>query len=163
MPGVSISLSDLTPFAPDLAEAKANAMIEDAMALAVEAAPCLDNDDLDPKKAAAAKAVLRGAILRWNESGQGGRGQVTNVAGPFQHAEVFDTTKPRRSMFWPSEIAQLQKICADAGSTRSAWAYDTAGRCGAAHADVCSSNLGANFCSCGADIAGIPLWENDGG
>ena len=55
MPGVSISLSDLTPFAPDLAEAKANAMIEDAMALAVEAAPCLDNDDLDPKKAAAAK------------------------------------------------------------------------------------------------------------
>ncbi len=168
MPAVSLTLADLTPFAPDLTEAKANAMIADALALAEQAAPCLGDAELDPKKAAAAKAVLRGAILRWNESGQGGRSQVseTDTVGPFQrqYAESFDTTKPRRSLFWPSEIEQLQKICATDGGGRSAWGYDTAGGSSLQHAETCAINLGATFCDCGAVLTGSgPLWGNDGG
>lgn len=165
MPAVSLTLADLTPFAPDLTEGKANIMIADALALAEEAASCLGDAELDPKKAAAAKAILRGAILRWNESGQGGRKEVTDTAGPFQHAEAFDTTKPRRSLFWPSEIAQLQKICKDDASTRSAWGYDTAGSSGVVHADICAINLGATYCSCGTVYNGGagPLYEDPDG
>lgn len=162
MPTVLITLADLAPFAPDLTEVKANAMIADALALAEASAPCLGDEELDPKKAAAAKAILRGAILRWNESGQGGRSQVTDTAGVFQHSEAFDTTKPRRSLFFPSEIAQLQKICQDAASTRSAWGYDTAGSCGPLHADICAINFGASYCSCGTVYNGGagPLYED---
>jgi hypothetical protein len=159
---VSLALADLTPFAPDLDASKANLMIADALALAEEAAPCIGAEDLDPKKAAAAKAILRGAILRWNESGQGGRSQVTDIVGPFQHAEAFDTTKPRRSLFWPSEIVQLQKICTDEAASRKAWGYDTAGGNGPLHADICAINLGASYCSCGTVYNGGagPLWED---
>lgn len=162
MPAVSLTLADLTPFAPDLTEAKANMMIIDALALAEEAAACIGDSELDSKKAAAAKAILRGAILRWNESGQGGRKEVTDIAGPFQRAEAFDTTKPRRSLFWPSEIAALQKICKDESASRTAWGYDTAGGGGPIHADICAINLGASYCSCGTVYNGGagPLWED---
>ncbi|WP_396903043.1 hypothetical protein [Mycolicibacterium sp.] len=158
MAGELITPADLAPFAPDLDAGKAQAMIDDAVALAVVAAPCLDSDDLDEKKVAAAKAILRGAVLRWNEAGQGGRTQVTNTALGFQHSESFDNSTPRRSLFWPSEIAQLQKICATGGG-RSAWSYDTAGGGGLQHADTCAINLGATYCDCGAIYTGAgPLF-----
>lgn len=150
--------ADLVPFVPDIDPGKAQEMITDVLALAGLAAPCLDDENLDPKKAAAAKAILRGAVLRWNEAGQGGRTQVTNTALGFQHSESFDNSTPRRSLLWPSEIAQLQKICA-AGGGRSAWSYDTAGGGGLQHAQTCAINLGASFCDCGAIYTGSgPLW-----
>lgn len=150
--------ADLVPFVPDIDPGKAQEMITDVLALAGLAAPCLDDENLDPKKAAAAKAILRGAVLRWNEAGQGGRTQVTNTALGFQHSESFDNSTPRRSLLWPSEIAQLQKICATGGG-RSAWSYDTAGGGGLQHAQTCAINLGASFCDCGAIYTGSgPLW-----
>lgn len=163
MPAVSITLDDLTPFAPDLDEPKANLMIADALALAELAAPCIGEADLTAKKAAAAKAILRSAILRWNDGGSGGRTQVSDTVGAFQHSESFDTTKPRRSLFWPSEIAELQKICqGDASSGRNAWGYDTAGSSALQHSTTCAINLGATFCDCGAVLTGSePLWGND--
>ena len=60
-------------------------------------------------------------------------------------------------MFWPSEITDLQKLCQASGGG-GAFAVDTIGIT-ANHADACSLNFGANYCSCGADIAGAPLWE----
>lgn len=39
-----------------------------------------------------------------------------------------------------------------------AFAFDMAGT-GAAHVPWCSRMLGANFCSCGVDIAGVPIFE----
>ncbi len=150
--------ADLVPFVPDIDPGKAQEMIDDVLALAGLAAPCLDDEGLDPKKAAAAKAILRGAVLRWNEAGQGGRTQVTSTALGFQHSESFDNSTPRRSLLWPSEIAQLQKICATGGGRR-AWSYDTAGGGGLQHAETCAINLGASFCDCGAILTGSgPLW-----
>lgn len=150
--------ADLVPFVPDIDQAKAQEMITDVLALAGLAAPCLDDENLAPAKAAAAKAILRGAVLRWNEAGQGGRTQVTNVALGFQHSESFDNSTPRRSLLWPSEIAQLQKICTSGGG-RSAWSYDTAGGAGLQHGDTCAINLGATYCDCGAIYTGAgPLY-----
>lgn len=117
-----IEPADLAAF-EDIDEAKALAMIEDAEAMAVLAAPCLSELDptKDAAKVAAAKAVLRGAILRWNDAGAG---VITQQgAGPFQ--QTIDATKTRRGMFWPSEITQLRDLCGSGGGTGKAFEVDT--------------------------------------
>lgn len=103
-------------------------------------------------QSAAVKAILRGAIMRWNDAGSGAKSSVT--AGPF--SETIDTTVSRRGMFWPSEITNLQSVCSD-GQSGKAFSIDTVNFNGV-HADWCSINFGAAYCSCGADIAGFPLW-----
>ena len=110
---MALTLSDLTPFA-DIDEAKALAMIEDAEAMAVLAAPCISSPEFaaDVVKVAALKAILRGAILRWNDAGSGA--VVQQGAGPFQ--QTVDTSKTRRGMFWPSEIEQLRNLCSGSAS-----------------------------------------------
>lgn len=104
MPAVTIEPSDLTPFAT-IDEAKAQAMIDDTLAMAARVAPCILAADFEYD--AAAKAILRGAILRWNDSGTGALQAQT--AGPF--GQTLDTRVERKSMFWPSEIEQLQELC----------------------------------------------------
>lgn len=155
MPAVSIEWADLAPFA-EIPSAKAVAMIEDALAMAELIAPCISSSDLSASKAAAAKAILRAAILRWHESGNGALSQ--QAAGPF--SQTMDTRQQRRSLFWPSEIEDLQKICqADPTDADGAWSYDGIGGTTSQHADICALNFGAVYCSCGAVLAGVPLYE----
>ena len=117
--------ADLAPFA-DIDAAKAAAMIEDAEAAATLAAPCI-TDPLfleDDALTAGVRSILRGAILRWEESGSGAVTQ--QGAGPFQQS--VDTRQVRRGMFWPSELSQLRELCSrfnNAGD-RKAFAIDTA-------------------------------------
>lgn len=105
--GTFLNADDLDPFAT-IEVAKANAMIDDAEAMALLAAPCISADGF--AYGTAVKAILRGAVLRWNEAGTGAL-QSQN-AGPF--AATLDTRQERRGMFWPSEIVALQSLC---GST----------------------------------------------
>lgn len=166
--GQFIQPSALDPFA-DIDEAKATEMIADAEAMAILAAPCLPDlltapegeTDADAArrqaKLAALKAILRGAILRWNEAGTGALSARQDTFGPFGQSETLDTRQTRRVMFWPSEIEQLQKLCAS-GEQGKAFSVDTVP--GAwLHSPWCSLMFGATFCSCGADIAGRPIFE----
>lgn len=105
--GTYLDASDLSPFA-EIEAAKAEAMIEDAEAMALLAAPCIAADGF--AYGTAVKAILRGAVLRWNDSGSGALQAQT--AGPF--GQTLDTRQERRGMFWPSEIVALQSLCADA-------------------------------------------------
>lgn len=149
MPAVSLDPSDLAPFA-DIESGKALAMIDDALARAGRIAPCILTEEFE--HAAAAKAILRGAILRWHEAGSGILSQ--QGAGPFQQS--LDTRQPRKSMFWPSEIRELQELCAESASG-GAFSVDTVATA-VVHADWCSVNFGATYCSCGASIAGYPIY-----
>lgn len=99
---------DLAPFAT-IEATKAQAMIDDAEAMAALAAPCILSEDF--ANADAVKAILRGAVLRWNEAGSGAL--AAESAGPF--AKTVDTRQERRTMFWPSEIQQLQNLCGTIG------------------------------------------------
>lgn len=105
--GTFLNASDLAAFAT-IDTAKAEAMIEDAEAMAVLAAPCIEDEGF--AHGAAVKAILRGAVLRWNDSGSGALQAQT--AGPF--GQTLDTRQERRGMFWPSEIVALQAFCANA-------------------------------------------------
>ncbi len=161
-----LAITDLLPFAV-IDAAKAQEMIDDATALAVLAAPCLATIEAAPagetaealalrmSQLAALKAILRGAILRWNDAGSGA--YQSQTAGPF--GQQIDTRQPRRGMFWPSEITTLQDIC---GGTAQGGAFsiDTAGGWSTGHADICSINFGATYCSCGFVLTGsYALWE----
>lgn len=105
-----LTVADLQVFSPDINAEKAQGMIDDATALAGVLAPCINAPGF--ANVAAVKALLRGAILRWDESGSGALQSQT--AGPF--GQVLDTRQQRRGMFWPSEIEQLQGLCSSGGS-----------------------------------------------
>ena len=119
MAAVSLTPDDLTPFA-EIDEAKAQAMIDDALALAARVAPCIT--DADFEFADAAKAILRAAILRWNDSGSGAVTQQT--AGPY--SQSYDNRSERRSLFWPSEIDALRDLCREGATTGQAFTIETA-------------------------------------
>lgn len=148
MAAVTITVDDLTPFAT-IEPTKAQAMIDDAVARAARIAPCILTDDFE--YADAAKAVIRQAVLRWNEGGAGAKTQQT--AGPFSE------TLNRREMFLPEEKDELRGMCSS--DATGAFSIDTAPCIGSEHSLLCSLNFGATYCSCGADLAGYPLYEVD--
>jgi len=152
VPAVTITPADLAPFAADIPEAKALAMIADALALAARVAPCITDTEFEHD--AAALAILRGAILRWHEAGSGAL--QSESTGSYSYS--VDNRQTRRGMFWPSEIEQLQELCLTSGPS-GAFTIDTVGTTGW-HAEICALRFGALYCSCGADVtlAG-PLYE----
>lgn len=133
-----------------------DAMVAGANAKASRVAPCLAATDPAPTadQLAEAKLVLIGAVKRWVEAGAGALQQQT--AGPFS----VSTDTRQRSGFnlWPSEIEALQALCRSSAPA-AAFAIDTALDVGSIHAPWCALNFGATYCSCGADIAGFPLFE----
>lgn len=155
MPAVEITPADLAPFA-EIDETKAQAMIDDAMARAALVAPCIVAEDF--ALTAAAKAIIRAAVLRWHDLGSGA--VKTQTVGPF--GQTVDGTSVRKGMFLLSEVEELKGLCGSA-STGKAFQITTAAGSGPVHADVCSLNLGAAYCSCGADLTQAwPLYEVDG-
>lgn len=131
-------------------------MVAGANAKSGRIAPCLASTDPPPTadQLAEAKLILLGAVKRWAEAGSGAFQQQT--AGPY--SVTTDTRQRSGFNLWPSEIEALQALCRDS-TPAGAFAVDTAPGCGSIHSLVCALNFGALYCSCGADIAGQPLYE----
>ena len=116
-PGPLLTPADLAPFA-SIAEAKALAMIEDALGMVEVVAPCITADGFAHRRAA--KAILRGAILRWHEAGNGAI--VSQTSG--MYGQTVDNRQPRKAMFFPSEIDQLRKLCRSDDDNGGAFSID---------------------------------------
>lgn len=141
-------------------------MLAGANGKASRVAPCLTWDGAEDSETPApseetlaeAKLILLGAIKRWTEAGSGAI-QSQN-AGPFG---MTVDTRQKSSGFrlWPSEITDLQDICKNPDDIpgRQAFSIDTAPET-CEHSPICSLAFGATYCSCGADIAGFPLYED---
>lgn len=136
-------------------------MVAGANARASRVAPCLtwdgtvaDQPAPTADQLAEARLVLIGAVKRWAEAGSGALSQ--QQAGPF--GMTVDTRQRTGFNLWPSEITQLQDICKN-GVKAGAFSVDTAPSLSGLHIPWCSLNLGATYCSCGADIAGYPIYE----
>lgn len=156
-----ILVTDL-PTALQSAELVAD-MVAGANAKASRVAPCLGWTGTPAEQPAPtadmlaeAKLVLLGAVKRWAEAGSGALQSQT--AGPY--GMTVDTRQRTGFNLWPSEITDLQAICATGPVGRQAFSVDTAGGFGTIHAEACSLNFGALYCDCGADIAGFPLFES---
>lgn len=136
-------------------------MVEGLNARASRVAPCLapePPETVDPAKLAEAKLILIGIIKRWVEAGSGAA--VQQQMGPF--AMTTDTRQRGGWKLWPSDIADLQDICKTiTGTEGKAFTVSLGPSCGSAHVPWCNLNLGADWCSCGTDIAGEPIYEVD--
>jgi hypothetical protein len=108
-----------------------------------------------------ARLILVGAIQRWSEAGSGSVSTKTTMTGPYMNTETLDTKQRTGFNLWPSEITQLQDLC-KTGGTGQAFTVDTAPSLCGSHLPWCSLNFGANYCSCGTDIAWEPIYELDG-
>lgn len=132
-------------------------MVSGANAKVARVAPCLVDATTPPSadQINEARLVLVGAIKRWVEAGAGALQSET--VGPFGH--TIDTRQRVGFNLWPSEINQLQDICAT-GTTASsgAFSFTPSGATGT-HLPWCSLTWGAAYCSCGADVAGSPIYE----
>lgn len=155
MPAVTIIPADLAPFA-EIETNKAEEMITDAVARAALVAPCILEADF--AHAGAAKAIIRGAIIRWHESGSGALSQEAIAKGPFSHSQTVDTRSPHKGLFSPDEIDELKSLCGTTGG--GAFSIDTAPGGGAIiHTASCDLYFGGSDCSCGAILTGgLPLW-----
>lgn len=103
--GPLLTPADLANFAT-IPTAKAAAMIDDALAMAAVVAPCITAGGFAHR--AAAKAIVRGAVLRWHEAGSG----AVVTQSTMSYGQTIDTRQPRRGMFLRSEIDDLRKMCA---------------------------------------------------
>lgn len=145
-----IAASDLEPFA-EIDTDKAQALIDDALALAGRVAPCILEGDLDPQDLAVVRAILRNAILRWNEAGAGALSALQQSSGSFQVSQTLDTRQPRRALLQPDEITALQEICDGASG---AFEINTVPRSSWPHARTCPWPSGGE-CNCGGLLIGI--------
>lgn len=106
-----ITPEDLAPFA-SIPEIKALAMIADAEAKAIIAAPPLgDPAKLTEVQRAQVKAILRDAILRWNDRGSGALTQ-TSIG---QVSVSADTRIASRNLFTAAELDLLRAIAGGDG------------------------------------------------
>lgn len=100
-----------------------------------------------------AKLVLIGAVKRWAEASSGALQSETID----DYSRTIDTRQRTGFNLWPSEIDALKDLCAT-NETSGAFSIDLA-PVGSAHQPWCALAFGANYCSCGTDIAGYPLYE----
>lgn len=155
-----ITVTDL-PSAIQTAE-MVETMVAGANARASRVAPCLtwdgtiaDQPAPTADQLAEAKLVLLGAVKRWAEAGAGAF--QSQSAGPF--GVTVDTRQRTGFNLWPSEIEALQDICRDPDAGGKAFSIDTAPGVSSIHAPWCALAFSATYCSCGADIAGYPIFE----
>lgn len=122
MPAVHLTADDVLVFNPQLDHSQAEILVKDGLALAARIAPCITQDDFQFPEAAV--AIIRGAVLRWAESGPGAVSSTQRTAGPYSEQTTYDTSSTRRSLFFPSEIKELQALCQT--NSRAAFGVDTA-------------------------------------
>lgn len=109
-----ITKEDLEPFIT-VSDEKADGMIADAIALASKEAPCIKDGSFEGRDIA--KAILRGAIIRWSNSEGGSLQQDMTTDGPFTRQKMMDTRQTRSGMFTENELADLRALCADSGES----------------------------------------------
>ena len=134
-------------------------MVAGANARAARVAPCLageSGDEPTEDQLAEAKLVLVGAVVRWAQAGAGAL--QSQSAGPF--SQTVDTRQRTGYNLWPSEIEQLQAICASEDASTSAFSI-TPTTANGPHMPWCTLLMGGTYCSCGADLTNYayPLFE----
>lgn len=108
-----------------ISDAKLRIMIDDVVARAINIVPSLGHE-VEPRQAAVAQAVLRKAIIRWIDSGSGGRTTHTQSAGPYSESMTYQNGGDR-PIFYDSEIEELKALFPDIdGSSPKAASFDMA-------------------------------------
>ena len=145
------SLDELKARWPDFpvgADAHATVLLEDASQFILDTVPAAADADWKTLRRIVC-AVVRRAMP--DASGMDGMESVQETSGPFSM-----TLKPLN----PAGDFYLTKAeKAALGGPQRAFGVQIAGSFGTVHLPWCNLNFGALYCSCGADIAGEPIYE----
>ena len=147
------TLGELKARWPDFpvgADAHATVLLEDASQFILDTVPAAANAN------EATRRRIVCAVVRRSMPSPGGLDGVESYqesAGPFSH--TFKPVNPSGDFY----LTKAEKTALGAG-VQKAFGVQIAGFTADIHAEWCSLNFGATYCSCGADIAGVPIFGN---
>jgi hypothetical protein len=146
------SLEELKARWPDFpvgADAHATVLLEDASQFILDTVPTAANAN-EASRRRIVCAVVRRAMP--DADGMDGMESVQQTGGPF--SVTMKPVNPAGDFYLTK---QERKALGD-GAQR-AFGVQIAGFTASIHLPWCSLNMGATYCSCGADIAGEPIYE----
>jgi len=145
------SLDDLKARWPDFpagADAHATVLLEDASQFILDTVPAAA-DASEATRRRIVCAVVRRAMP--STGGMDGIESFQESAGPF--SQTFKPVNPAGDFY----LTKAEKSALGGGVQR-AFGMQIAVTTASIHAEWCSLNFGATYCSCGADIAGAPIY-----
>ena len=146
------TLAELQARWPDFpvgADAHATVLLEDASQFILDTVPAA----ADANEATRRRIVC--AVVRRSMPSPGGMDGVESYqesAGPFSH--TYKPVNPSGDFY----LTKAEKT-ALGGGAQKAFGVQIAGSVTSAHLPWCNFAFGANYCSCGTDIAGEPIYE----
>lgn len=146
------TLADLKARWPDFpvgADAHATVLLEDASQFILDTVPTAGLA-AEATRRRIVCSVVRRAIP--SQDGMDGMESVQESTGPF--SQTFKPVNPSGDFY----LTKSEKSALGFGVQR-AFGVQIAGDTTVQHLPWCSLNFGATYCSCGADIAGEPIYE----
>lgn len=155
-------MADVTPFPfatvdelrarwPDMpagSDDHALVLLEDASQFILDAVPSAGGASPSTRRRVVCAVVRR--VMQSADADTGGFESVQVGTGPFQYGGKLNDAD-----FY---LKKAEKA-ALGGGIQKAFGVQVAGFNFAAHLPWCSINFGATYCSCGVDIAGVPIFE----
>jgi hypothetical protein len=142
-------LRDRWPDFPAGGEAHATVLLEDASQFILDVAPSAANVSESTRRRVVCAVVRR--AMEAAAGDMGGMSQVQATTGPYSTS--YTPTNPHGDFY----LTKTEKQSLGVGRQR-AFSVQVGTTVTPIHAPTCSLNLGANYCSCGADIAGFPIY-----
>lgn len=141
-------LKDRWPDFPLGADAYAETLLEDASQFILDTVP--SSATVDPKTRRRIVCAVVRRVMQADDTGLDGMENVQVGAGPFQFSG-----KASDADFY---LKKAEKVALGDGK-QEAFGVQIAGFGCSAHLPWCNLNFGATYCSCGVDIAGVPIFE----
>jgi hypothetical protein len=146
------TLADLKARWPDFpvgADAHATVLLEDASQFILDTVPTAGLAAEATRRRIVCAVVKRSMP---SQNGLEGMESVQESTGPFSH--TFKPVNPSGDFY----LTKAEKTALGAGTQR-AFGAPVIGGPDVVHLPWCNLNFGATYCSCGADIAGVPIFE----
>lgn len=147
------SLEDLKARWPDMpagADAHATVLIEDASQFILDTIPSAAEASESTRRRVVCSVVRR--AMEASSAGMAGAASYQATTGPFNTS--ITPVNPSGDFY----LTKAEKKALGHG-TQKAFGVQVAGFGSSVHLPWCNLAFGANWCSCGADIAGEPIYE----
>jgi hypothetical protein len=142
-------LKDRWPDFPVGADAHATVLLDDASQFILDTVPSAGLASESTRRRIVC-AVVRRAMP--DADGMEGMESIQQTAGPF--GVTMKPANPAGDFY----LTKQEKVALGAGAQK-AFGVQIAGMGASIHLPWCNLNFGATYCSCGADIAGEPIYE----
>lgn len=147
------TLSELKARWPDFpvgGDGHAEVMLEDASQFILDVAPSAANASESTRRRVVCAVVRR--AMEAAAGDMGGVSQVQASTGPYSTS--YTPTNPHGDFY----LTKLEKQALGVGKQK-AFSVQVGTTATSVHRPWCALAFGANYCSCGADIAGEPIYE----